>query len=202
MKIPSKFVYPLNDEQINQLKAIMTNSDKSRIRQRAHAILLNSKGFTIDNLANIFEVDRDTISCWLNKWEQLGLSGLEDKPRSGNPGILTLTEKKLVIELCQENPRSISNIRASLFEKTGKRVSESVIKRLLKAAKLTWKRVRKVVKNKRNEEEFKAAQIEIKELTKQHKNNDIELWVGILLMNLDLIYNLACLMPGNPLVQI
>ncbi len=38
MKIPSQWVSPLNDGQINKLKEIMSYSDQSRIRQRAHAI--------------------------------------------------------------------------------------------------------------------------------------------------------------------
>lgn len=176
MKIPSKVVYPLNDGQINKLKEIMSHSDKPRVRQRAHAILLSSKSFTLNEIANIWEVNRDTVSNWLNRWEQFGLSGLDDQPRSGNPGILTPLEKQLVIKLCQETPRSVSQIRASLLDQTGKRASKSTIKRLLKAAQLTWKRVRKSMKEKRDEEEFRAAPVEIKELIKPHNHGEIELW--------------------------
>ena len=143
MKIPSKFVSPLNEQQINNLRALVKNSDKPRIRQRAHAILLSSKAFTLNEIANILEVNRDTVSIWLDKWEPGGTNGLDDNPRSGNPGLLTPSEKKLVIDLCKENHSSISSIRASLFDQTKKRASESTIKRILKAAKLTWKRVRK-----------------------------------------------------------
>jgi transposase len=48
-----------------------------------------------------------------DKWEKLGLEGLKDQARSGHPGILSPLEKQLVIELCQETPRSISMIRAT-----------------------------------------------------------------------------------------
>jgi len=202
MKVAVKFVYPLSEEQATELKAIFNNSEKPRTRHRAHAILLSSDDFSVDEIARICSVDRDTISRWIDKWEQLGFEGLRDQPRSGNPGILTETEKQLVIELCRETPRSIPSIIATLFEQTGKLVSDSTIKRILKAAKFTWKRVRKSVKNKRDDEEFQAAQTEIKELIEQHTNNEIELWVGILLMNLVLIYNLVYLMHGNPLVQL
>ena len=123
MKIAIKFVSPLTNEQTKELKALFQNSEKSRTRQRAHAILLSSDGFSIDEIAKIYKVDRDTVSGWINKWEQFGLEGLKEKPRSGNPGILTPSEKQLVIELCKETPRSIPNIIASLFEKNGKRVS-------------------------------------------------------------------------------
>ena len=137
---------------------------------------MSSKKFSIDKIADISGSSRDTVSSWIDKWEQFGINSLKDKPRSGNPGILTLEEKQLVIEFCQENPRSIPTLIAKLIEKTGKRVSETTIKRILKAAKLTWKRVRKTMKNKRDNDEFEAAKLEIQELTEQHKNGDIELW--------------------------
>jgi len=176
MKIAVKFVSPLGEEQANELKAIIKNSEKHRTRQRAHTILLSSDGFSVDEIAKICRVDRDTVSRWIDKWEQLGIEGLKDKARPGNPGILSQSEKQLVIELCKETPRSIPRIIAALFEKTGKRVSDSTIKRILKSAKLTWKRVRKSLKRKQNQEEFEAAQEELKELTKQHKEGEIELW--------------------------
>lgn len=158
MKIAIKFVSPLNDQQINKLREIIKDSEKPRIRQRAHAIFLSSDGFSIDEIAKICGVDRDTVSSWIDKWEQFGFEGLKDKSRSGNPGILSQSEKQLVIKLCKKEPRSISNIIAVLFEETGKRVSDSTIKRILKSAKMTWKRVRKSLKNKQNKEEFTAAQ--------------------------------------------
>lgn len=47
-------------------------------------------------------MNRDTVANWLTRWELGSLSGLEDQPRCDNPGILTPSEKQLVIELCQE----------------------------------------------------------------------------------------------------
>ncbi len=176
MKVAIKFVSPLGDEATNELKVIIKNSEKPKIRQRAHAILLSSDGFSVDEIAKICRVDRDTVSGWIDKWNQLGFEGLKDKPRSGNPGILNPSVKQLVVELCQETPRSVSSIAAALFEQTGKRASDSTIKRVLRSAKRTWKRVRKSLKSKQNQEEFEAAQQEIEELTKQHRNGEIEVW--------------------------
>lgn len=46
-------------------------------------LLLSSKGYPIAKLQDIFEVDRDTISIWLDRFERQGIVGLEDMPRSG-----------------------------------------------------------------------------------------------------------------------
>jgi transposase len=176
MKIAVKFVYPCPYEQTNELKALVKNSETHRTRQRAHAILLSSDGLTKDDIAQIFGVLSDTVSGWIDKWEQFGQTRLKDKPRLGNLGILTQSEKAFVIKLCKKTPRSIPNIIATRFDKTGKRVSDSTIFRILKSAKGTKKRVIKSLKSKLHSEEFEAAQLELKELTKQHEDGEIELW--------------------------
>ena len=176
MKIPVKFESPLNEEQVNDLNRVIKDSQKSQNRRRAQAILLSAKGYCIDEIAKIFGVNRNTVSIWINKWEQSGVSGLEDNPRSGHPCILTDEEKKLVIELASAHPRSVPTIIALLIKKTGKIVSDTTIKRILKAAKFTWKRVRKSLKNKPDHEQFKAAFGAIQELRRQHEDGEIELW--------------------------
>jgi hypothetical protein len=35
---------------------------------RAQAILLGEKGFALNQLATIFEIDRDSVSQWLDRW--------------------------------------------------------------------------------------------------------------------------------------
>ncbi|OQY56832.1 MAG: IS630 family transposase [Candidatus Parabeggiatoa sp. nov. 2] len=154
----------------------MKSSNKPRIRQRSHAIILSSEGFSIDKISSILQIGRDAISRWLYSWEISGLEGLKDRYRSGSPSKLTLYEKKLVIELAKENPRSITNIRAALFEITGKTVSDSTIKRILKGSRHCWKKIRKSVKGKRNQEEFDAAKAEIEELLAIACDEEIELW--------------------------
>ena len=80
-----KFIGKLTLEQKNILYDLMRSSKSFKVRRRAHAILLSSKKFKIDQLAAIFDVDRDTISDWLQRWEIRGVSGLNDAARSGRP---------------------------------------------------------------------------------------------------------------------
>ncbi|HIE01211.1 MAG TPA: helix-turn-helix domain-containing protein [Thiotrichaceae bacterium] len=39
------------------------------MRQRAHAIILSSKQFSIDEIVSIFGVGRNVVSYWITKWE-------------------------------------------------------------------------------------------------------------------------------------
>ncbi len=80
-----KFVRNLTPQEKASLYELMRKSTSFKVRQRAHAILLSAKKHRIDQLSDIFDVDRDTVSEWLNRWEVKGLSGLIDAQRSGRP---------------------------------------------------------------------------------------------------------------------
>jgi len=80
-----KFVTKLSGREKISLYELMRTSDNFKVRQRAHAILLSAKEIRIDLLADIFEVDRDTVSEWISRWETNGIEGLSDAPRSGRP---------------------------------------------------------------------------------------------------------------------
>jgi hypothetical protein len=62
MKTPTKFVKPLTSEQREQLGAIMKSCAPQRKRMRAHAILLSERRYSIDQIADIYQVDRDRVS--------------------------------------------------------------------------------------------------------------------------------------------
>ncbi len=49
--------------------------------------------------------ERDTVSLWINAWQECGCKGLEDNKRSGRPPILTVEEQAKAIEIALRNPR-------------------------------------------------------------------------------------------------
>jgi transposase len=94
MRTATKFVEPLTDVERQRLKEIHKTDASWRTRMRAHAILLSEKGFELNQLATIFDTDRDAISQWLDWWAKYGFEGLSDDPRSGRPPILANEAKK------------------------------------------------------------------------------------------------------------
>ena len=78
-----KFVDSLTQPDFQLLYEIRRTSAIQRIRDRSHAVLLSNKGYKINNVANIFDLDRDTVSAWLDAWKVLAEEGLSDKPHTG-----------------------------------------------------------------------------------------------------------------------
>ncbi len=171
-----KYVSPLTENEINGLENIRKNDPSPQVRDRAHYILLSDDGYKIDDIAGIFRVDRRTVSSWIDSWENSSFEGLCDKARSGRPEKLTEEEKKTAKKLIEENPRSLRSAISKLAEITGKVISVKTLKRLAKNCDLVWKRVRKSVRPRRNEEEFEQAKKEIGELKKQQENGDTDIY--------------------------
>jgi transposase len=161
MKTPTKFVKPLMDEQREQLKEIMKSQGPQRKRMRAHAVLLSERGYSIDPIADIYQVDRDRVSKWLEWWEKYQFEGLDDDPRSGRPPKLTEKEQKKAVEITLEEPRSLRQGLSKIAEQIGKTISRDTLKRMLALNEYVWKRMRRSLKSLRNEEEFRAAQAEL-----------------------------------------
>jgi transposase len=175
MKIPTIFVTPLNTQQTQLLKNLHEKHTSTRIRMRAHSILLSSKLFSVDEIATIYDVHRDSVSSWINSWKEKGVEGLFDKTRTGASPKLTESEIEIVKDIIKNNPQSPKIILAKITKKIGKTIGMSTLKRIVKKLKLRWKRFRKSLKSKRDQKEFEKAQKEIKELKKQQQAEDFDI---------------------------
>jgi transposase len=131
-----RFVNKLSEEIKRQLGEIYRDHADFAFRQRAHAILLSDKGFTINQLQDIFEVDRDTVSAWIGLFEQSGVDGLKPLPRPGRPPIYNEDEVRQFKDLVDQEPRQIKQAQAALQHATGKSSCTEELKRALKKARL------------------------------------------------------------------
>ena len=171
-----KYISSLTNEELETLEKAYKNDPSARVRMRAHAVLLSARGFSINEMVRIFNVQRDTVSCWLNAWETSGLAGLTDRPGQGRNTVLTQAEEKIAMKLIEKYPRSLRTVIDKLVEKTGKEVSIWTLKRLAKTEKHRWKRIRKRLNKKPNQQEFEKAKKEIKELRVEEQEGKVDLF--------------------------
>ena len=127
-----KQIAPLTETEQVTLTEAHHNHPTFRVRQRAQALLLNHRGYSMTRIHGLFEVQHETVSRWLQRWQSEGLTGLLDRGRSGRPPILDDTDVGVLLEAIDRNPHLIKVARDGLFEKTGKPVSRDTVKRTLK----------------------------------------------------------------------
>ena len=127
-----KFAQSITEEVRITLQEMYKHHPMFRCRQRAQAILLSVRGYSMDELVLILEVRRDAVSGWINRWDTEGLLGLYDRSRTGRPLIYTQEEFNLLKTLVDEEPRQLKTVQTQLAHITQKVVSTSTLKRLLK----------------------------------------------------------------------
>lgn len=123
MKARPKFVPALTEEDQSALEQMHLHGPTARQRQRAHAVLLSAKGYKLDQLADILRADRDTISGWLDQWQEQGLSGLADAPKPGRRRKIDGSLEAILRDILIESPSP--SMKATLQAEIKKRADKS-----------------------------------------------------------------------------
>ena len=83
------FISEMTEAEIITLQQMERYHPLAWTRIRANTLLLNKEYFTIQSIAEIHGVCRQTVSTWLHAWETEGLCGLIDESRSGRIPIVS-----------------------------------------------------------------------------------------------------------------
>lgn len=78
------FVRALNEGERQELKRL-ARREVGRVSERIRMILLSSKGYSVQQIADIFECDHASVRAWIERFEAEGVMGLHDRPRCGRP---------------------------------------------------------------------------------------------------------------------
>ncbi len=114
-----KFVSALTDTDKEVLARLHADGSTHRQRQRAQAILLSAKGYTLEQIADVLDASRVAVSGWLNRWHRRGLEGLADAPKSGRPRKIDAgLEAELLDLLTHPTPALKAVVQAHLKKKT------------------------------------------------------------------------------------
>ena len=89
------FITPIsNSKELEILEVLMKSSPDAKVRHRSQAVLLSHKHYSLNQIADILMIDRDTVSKWLHNWESDKFDSLADQAGRGRHHILDSEEKK------------------------------------------------------------------------------------------------------------
>ena len=78
---------PLSAEQRRAVNGLRRRA-VGRVSQRAHRVWLSARGYTVPQIAQIFEVGEDTVRTGLHRCQEGGVDGRADRPRPGRASLL------------------------------------------------------------------------------------------------------------------
>jgi transposase len=170
-----RFIQGLSHETTSLLQKIYKHSAHHRVRQRAHCVLLSFQGYTAKELAHIFHVDRITIYHWFDAWETHRFPGLYDRKGPGRPPRFTEDQKDQIRQWAKQFPKNLNKIGALIRVEFGLEVSKQTIKRVLKSFQVSWRRIRRRVKDQPDPAVYQAKREALEILIEEDRQGIIDL---------------------------
>jgi|SRR5437763_8486534 len=140
---------PRSAEQRREL-AVLRRRAVGRVAMRAQMVLLNAKGYSVGQIAEMFDLGEDRVRHWLRRYRAAGPDGLADRPRPGRPPEDRLARQ--IIDAQAGNAPGNSGLvqgfwtagllAAFLASRFGLVLSAASVRRCLHAAGWRWARPR------------------------------------------------------------
>ena len=169
-----RLITQISPETIKLLWRIYRQSQRLAVRQRAHCILLSAQGMSIVQLMQIFNVSRKTIHNWFVAWEAHKLAGLCDRPGRGRKPTFTPEQQEQIKQWANQSPKQLKRVLQNIEEEWKIKVSKDTVKRVLKSLAMSWRRVRRVVGGKPDQQEYDQKLPQLIELLEQEKQGKID----------------------------
>jgi transposase len=138
----------MNDEEAREIARLSrSRSAEYRLVERAQAIEAAYQGQSGCTIAKALGRDVDTIYRWFDAFEQEGIAGLHDQPKSGRPNLYSEEQRGQLIVTAKTHPKELQLPFGSwtldrLVDYSHKHlqipISRAQLARLLEAEGLKW----------------------------------------------------------------
>ena len=138
----------MSEKEAGELKRIsQMRKGEHRMIERAQALLAVYAGESGYQVAQRLGRDADVIYGWLDRFEQQGLEGLYDRPRSGRPAEYNEEQRGECLALAQTAPQqldlpfgywSLDRLVEYINQRLGIPISRAQLARVLEAEGLRW----------------------------------------------------------------
>src|SRR5215204_1420165 len=156
----------------------LTRTDPDpRVRRRAHALLVLSRGQSVMAVARLFETAPHRVRAWRSRFLIGGRQGLADAPRTGRPPKLDAAALAFLEEALEASPQtyglpvtiwSIRDLRAVLAQRLGVRVCTATVHRAVQRLGYRYRRPRHDLRHRQDLEAVAAAEQVLAWLRKKH----------------------------------
>jgi len=148
--MPMIFVRPLSEEEHQHLKRL-ARQEVGRVSERIRMVLLSSRGYTVPQIAHIFECDEATVRHWIARFEAEGVRALRDRPRPGRSPKAEAAAQELIRQQLETPPAqagylfgfwTVVTLTGHLSTAFGLRLSRATVRRVLLLLGFCWRRPR------------------------------------------------------------
>ncbi|MCK0535328.1 MULTISPECIES: helix-turn-helix domain-containing protein [unclassified Anaerobiospirillum] len=91
-----------------RIRKAVASSASSRLRERYEVILKFAELQSISKVSSELGLDRKTVRKWLSRFQEKGMEGLADKPRSGRKTVLSDSKQDMIDNVVEKRLTSDS----------------------------------------------------------------------------------------------
>jgi transposase len=144
------FVRSLQEKERRELKQL-ARREVGRVSERIRMVLLSSRGYTVPQIAAIFECDEATVRNWIERFETGGVEELRDRPRPGRPRKADAVARDTIRREMEHGPSrhgylfgywTIVTLVGHLAQRCGLSLSRATVRRTLLSLEFRWRRPR------------------------------------------------------------
>lgn len=168
-------VRPITDEELTALDELYRRTKVVRIRTRVQMVLqaVDAK-MTAPQITKIVRQDEQTVRRWLKRFNQEGINGLYDEPKSGAPRRVTDAYRARLLVIVRQRPRSLEQpyslwtlqrLVDFMAEETGLRFSTETVRLILRDNDIVISRPQHKVSSPDPEYELKKRRLKSSETT-------------------------------------
>ena len=96
---------------------------------------MTHQGKSINEIASLYKISRQSVVLWMNRYESSGIEGLHTAKGQGRPSILCLeneSEVNQVEAIVEESSQNLNTALSNLKKELGKEMSKKTLQRYLK----------------------------------------------------------------------
>jgi transposase len=132
----------------------MARREVGRVSERLHMVLLADRGYSVAQIATLYECSEATVRQWLGRFEAGGVAGLRDRPRSGRPRKADAAARARIRRTVEQPPAgagygfgcwSVVTLCGHLAERLGLVLSRATVRRVLVGLEYRWRRPKHVL---------------------------------------------------------
>jgi transposase len=147
--MPKARDYHLNEQQLAEIERAIRHDKRPEVRQRCTVIRLLHLGHKPEQIATMQAISIPTVYNWLKRWQQGGIEGLANKPKSGRPTKADDPYSQALERLLEHEPKdlgydfaiwTVDRLRQHLEKETGIALSEPRLRALMKRKGYRYRR--------------------------------------------------------------
>ena len=151
-RMPRALNFKLTESELKQVVKAIKSDKRPEVRQRAMGLRLLHEGQTPKEVAAIVVVSQPTVYDWHHRWQENGLEGLANRPKSGRPRKADARYVELLEEVIERNPQELGyaftiwtagRLRYHMEKETGKLLGATQFRALLKENGFVYRRPRR-----------------------------------------------------------